>query len=189
MGELTKSKLSKYAIGTILIETGTYYGGTVNVAIDSGFTTIHTIEIDEHLVKNAISNFKMYDEVYIHHGDSPDILKKICANLSEPATFWLDGHYSGEKTGFSTVYGHCPLLEEIASINTSECKDHVILIDDCRLLGIGEDWPTHAQVTDALFEINENYRIFYIHGYEKNDNRKEIVHPYDILIATTHLKE
>jgi hypothetical protein len=188
MGEITTSKLAKYAVGDVLVETGTYYGGTINVALRSGFKTIHTIEISEYFATRAKTEYNNIDGVHIHHGDSPDILKTICPTLTVPATFWLDGHYMGAPTGTSKKYGDCPLLEELSSINMSPCKNHVIMIDDCRLLGTSSLYPTTIQVTNALFEINRDYRIFYIHGYEKNEHRDNLVHPYDIMVATTFIE-
>jgi hypothetical protein len=110
MGMMTVSKFKKYAVGNTLIETGTYYGGTINNALESGFSTIHTIEIQESIVNYVREHYGNINGVNIYHGDSPDILSKLCINLTEQSTFWLDSHYCAGTSGCSAVYGRCPLL-------------------------------------------------------------------------------
>ena len=81
-------------------------------------------------------------------------LDRLVHSLAGPAVFWLDGHWSGEKT-----YGQgdeCPLLNEIESINRSP-HEHFVFIDDARLFmsppprpHLPDEWPTIVQVLDVL---------------------------------------
>ena len=176
MGELTVSKLKKYARGDTLVETGTESGGTIRTSLEYGFKTMHTMEINPRYVACAIENFGHNPGVHIYQGDSPDVLQELCPTLTDVATFWLDAHLTGGDSGVSNKYGICPLLEELAAIALSPCKEHVIMIDDCRALG-GDGWPTELQIRDAIHKINPNYEITFINGYEDQ-------HPNDILVAS-----
>ena len=177
MGELTKSKLIKYAKGKTFIETGTWVGRSIYIALDSNmFNKIYSVELHEEFAEKAIECFKENTQVKIHKGESPDFLKIICPILVEPATFWLDAHASGADLPGSNVYGMCPLIEELSAINLSPCKTHTIMIDDIRDCG-QNGWPTKQELIDKLLSINNNYIFEYIDGYEDS-------YPNDILVCS-----
>jgi len=182
MGELTKSRLEKYAKGNVFIETGTWLGGTVFNAIHSNiFNKIYSVELHEKLADKAIDRFKENSIVTIHKGESPDFLQSICPTLVNPATFWLDAHASGGDLSGSTIYGKSPLIEELSAINLSPCKTHTIMIDDIRDCG-QQGWPTKQELIDKILSINNSYKFEYIDGYESVnvDNR----YPNDILVCS-----
>lgn len=176
---ITKEDLVKYKNGDVFIETGTYQGETADMVARSGlFGTIHTIELDHTLFTCAEAVFcenEMKDEygytgVKCWHGESPEKLKEILESFvgDEPATFWLDAHASGPLPGGK--YGGSPLLDELDVIATSPCKEHTIIIDDCRLFG-SQEWGG-IQKEDALRklrEINPNYKFIYTDGQIPED--------------------
>ena len=86
--------LQKYGNGEIFIETGTYLGDTVKLALSSGYKKIHSIELDLDLFQKAQEMFKNDDRVTIWYGDSVDCLDNIMKDITSPATFWLDAHAS-----------------------------------------------------------------------------------------------
>ena len=182
MGELTKSRLEKYANGNIFIETGTWLGGTVFNAICSNmFNKIYSVELHEKLAANAIERFKENTTVTIHKGESPNFLQSICPTLVNPATFWLDAHASGGDLPGSPIYGNSPLIEELSAINLSPCKMHTIIIDDIRDCG-QQGWPTKQELIDKLLSINNSYKFEYIDGYESLTDIDK--YPNDILICS-----
>lgn len=166
---LTKENLEKYRNGDTFIETGTYHGDTVEMVLGSKlFKKIHSIELDKQLYDNAVVKFSGKKSVVLHQGDSIDCLKDIVSKLKGPATFWLDAHASGPLPGGKS--GGSPVLDELDIIAASGCKEHTIILDDCRLFGSAE-W-SYVQKEDAvkkIKEINPNYNIHYLDGHERND--------------------
>ena len=171
MGMLSLELLSQFAEGNTFVETGTYKGDGVQVAIDFGFKHIHSIELNKELYEESTKRFNA-DHVKIWHGESPDKIKEILKGVTEQTTFWLDAHASGPLPGGS--YGGSPLVHEIKAIGEHHIKNHVIIIDDCRLFG-SQEWSglRKEEVTDAFLDINNRYRVTYVDG--------EI--PGDIMIA------
>jgi hypothetical protein len=175
VGELTQKKLEQVARGNTFIETGFYHGSAVGTALEYGFTDIVSIELNPEFVATGLQSFAMFSNVKIIHGDSPSVLLSICPNLSEQATFWLDGHYSGADTALSSQYGVGPVLAELKAIATSPYKEHVIMIDDSRDFG-SPGWPSKQDALDIIMSINPNYKIAYLDGYTDQ-------HPNDIMVC------
>ncbi|MCZ7616643.1 MAG: hypothetical protein M5T52_24530 [Ignavibacteriaceae bacterium] len=75
----------------------------------------------------------------IINGDSGKLLKQLVAKISDPAIFWLDGHYSGFETAKGDI--ETPIKQELGAILNSELN-HIILIDDARLFIGQNDYPT-----------------------------------------------
>ena len=147
--------LGKYKTNNF-IETGTNLGGGITTALCVGFKKIYSIEIDPNKYNKARNIFRFNENVQIYLGDSKDILSVLIPYLSnEKITFFLDAH--------SDDYN--PLLDELNIIKNSPRKDHVILIDDRRMMG-NQDYQcwkyiTEKNVIDILKEINPNYKIEY----------------------------
>jgi hypothetical protein len=183
MPKLTTECLSKFSKKNNFIESGTYQGDTVKIAIDFGFNKIHSIEIEENLYSSAVELFKKNNNVKIWNGDSPDALREhIIPTLSESSTFWLDAHKSRLlQTPGSNKYGSCPLLHELDAISESSIKNHVIIIDDVRLFGTQNwDFVKKEDCIKKIMKINPNYVLEYIDG---RCPWQDIVLKNDILIA------
>lgn len=172
MGMLSLELLSQYAEGDTFVETGTYVGDTVQLALDYGFKNIHSIELNLELYRICAKRFEDRDNVKIWLGESQDRMDEILQSLVGQATFWLDAHASGPLAGGR--FGGSPLVQELNTIGKHYINNHVIIIDDCRLFGSAE-WSglKKEQVIDALLDINNRYRVTYVDG--------EI--PGDIMIA------
>lgn len=123
----------------ILIETGTNFGHTVSAAIGS-FDTIYSIELDDALWQSAAKRFARHPQVRLRRGDSARELAVILAELSQPALFWLDAHYSGAGTARGRV--DSPIMQELAAIAAHRVRDHLLLIDDARLFDGSDGYPT-----------------------------------------------
>lgn len=178
MGCLSLSYLHNFAKGKVFIETGSFQGHTLSRAKDFGFSEIYGIELHPHWVAHCKEQFKDDSTIKILDGDSPDVLSKLCPNLLDRATFWLDAHESGPELP-GGKYGRCPLIEELQAISLSPIKDHVLIIDDIRLLNTRNfDFLQLEQLMEAIYNINPDYTISYIDGEEDG------TWPNDILIAT-----
>ena len=135
---IVRDYAERYDLGT-LVETGTYKGGTID-ALRHRFRRIYSIELDDALYARARARFAGLSHVTILHGDSAQVLPALLGELTDPALFWLDGHYSGPGTAKGRR--ETPILEEIHAILAHPVPGHVILIDDARVFGTWPDYPT-----------------------------------------------
>ena len=140
----------------LLIETGTFMGEMVEVQ-KRRFDKVISVELGEDLFKGAKEKFKKDQNVTIVQGDSGKVLPKILDSVSEPAIFWLDGHYSSGVTAKGDK--ECPIFEEIDAIFDSEKLNHALLIDDARCF-VGEgDYPTIDELTGYIKNKNQDYQV------------------------------
>lgn len=152
----------------VFIETGSCVGEGIQKAINAGFEKIYSIELSEELHNACVKRFEDHPHVKLFHGDSRNVLKEIVDGLNEPATFWLDAHYSGGTTageGDPII-----LFDELEIIECSPIKIHTIMIDDLR------DWGKEniELFTMTMLEINPDYEISLVDGW---------LHKDDILVA------
>jgi hypothetical protein len=171
---LLKEVLSKY-VGDVFVETGTYYGNGVALALECGFKRIISIEINPNKVAYNKERFaKEIDEkrVEIIEGDTallfPGIIGKI--DETEKAVFWLDAHWDGYGPQGIEV---CPLIRELRAIARHPNKNHTILVDDRRLFGVeSHGWGktvTEQEVVAEIMKINSKYKICYENGHVIDD--------------------
>jgi hypothetical protein len=153
--EVIKGYSQKYHIAT-LVETGTYLGDMVD-AMKKDFKKIFSIELDVRLFKWSNKRFKRSGHIAIIQGDSSEELKKLMSNLTEPAIFWLDGHYSDGITAKGDK--DTPICEELDCILNSEIKGHIIIIDDARNFGSDSAYPTIQELKNIVFSISPNAEI------------------------------
>lgn len=145
--------LSRIASVTHFVETGTYLGGTTRWA-SANFRKVYTIERSEQLYAAHQAGLRSLGNVEPMLGDSKVVLRKILPDLhTQPALFWLDGHWSGAET--AGLGDECPLLGELALL--SGRTDDIVFIDDARLFLSApplphdpRQWPTVAEVVAAL---------------------------------------
>lgn len=173
---LRKSVLNKYH-SNHFIETGTYIGGGVDLALECGYQSIHSIEMSDIYYNQCVLKFKGVDSVHLYHGDSTVILPHVLGIITDPCTLWLDGHkIPGHKYTSSDGVGwkNCPILFELDAIAAHPIKTHTILIDDLHAFGTPIlDWITLDELKTKLEAINPNYILSFEHGQ----------YPHDILVA------
>lgn len=151
------------------IETGSHIGEGIQMAIETGYKNIISVELSDHFLKHCQDRFKNYSHVKLVHGDSSEILWPTIKDINEPITFWLDGHYSCEDTALGKFWS--PLMEELKQIKKHHIKTHTILMDDMRcwsadnpVIGFGKD-----EIMSLVLSINENYKFSYVDGHAPND--------------------
>lgn len=185
MSNIKIEYMQQYGMGKTFVETGTYLGDTVQLALNAGFEYVHSIEVDQGMFDKCKSRFENNSKVKLWFGDSVDIIPKIVDELNEPATFWLDAHASGPLLGGR--YAPCPLVLELQAIygkevvnitengmqkqrKKSDIDNHTIMIDDRRLFGSAEwGFVQENQIMELLFLINPKYKIHYLDGHKEND--------------------
>lgn len=123
---LIASYIERYGLD-IFIETGTFKGDTLAEFASLGLRAI-SIELSPEYYARARKRFAGVANVELHQGDSGDVLPKIVAELTRPALFWLDGHYSAGQTAHGVLAS--PINGELACIMASPVQGHIILIDD-----------------------------------------------------------
>jgi hypothetical protein len=139
------------------IETGTHDART-SIFLAEHFDVAFTVELypdrnpyDGNSYRDLYEQLgQKYQNLTFLFGTSEDVLKSVLEELPDERFFiLLDAH--------SMLNG--PLREELTAIkNSSNRKDHVMLIDDCRDLGQG-NFPTLQEFKDILYSINPDYTI------------------------------
>lgn len=171
---LTKNVFDKYKCNhDIFIETGTYKGGSVELALECNFKKIYTIDISTQHKTLCESKFKSEIEskqIELLFGDTIDVLPNVINKINEPCLFWLDSHFDVH----ADVRGKydCPILYELDVIQSSNIKSHTIMIDDLRIFKRQTEWAVGIyikQMEEKLKNINPSYNFYYEDGWEKND--------------------
>lgn len=163
----TKKTFAKYP-NKYFIESGSFQGSGIQMALDCGFKTIYSIEITDHYYQLCRNRFKNNANVKILQGNSINVLPKILESIDSPATFWLDGHYSWGDTGRGDT--NTPILEELEAIGKHHIKTHTILIDDVRQFGTVEfDFIEIDEIKNQILKINPSYIITFEDGAISGD--------------------
>jgi hypothetical protein len=171
MSSLPRELLQRY-LNPVFVETGTFAGLGVKLALELGFKRIHSVEIDPKRHEECAKKFGGRGRVRLHKGDTLEVLPSIVSDLRERATLWLDAHKCPEdKAPHSSPF---PILSELAILAEKAARrDHVILIDDRRVF-VDMFKISERQVFEAIWKVNPRYRI----GY--SDSRW---HKLDIVVA------
>jgi hypothetical protein len=141
---------------TTLIETGTYMGEMVQ-AQKSRFEKIFSVELAVDLFNQAQKRFHNEKHISIIKGDSGKMLSAILKRVTEPAIFWLDGHYSGDLTAKGEK--ECPIFEELGAIFNHKKLNHILLIDDARCFTGEGDYPKVDELAEFVKKKNKHYQI------------------------------
>jgi len=145
-------------------------------AINLGFDKCASVEINGDFIDIANLKFSKQiqnKELILFEGNSQNLsnyLEDLSINSNDKILFFLDSHGSGHG---------CPLIEELEAIKNLERKDHIILIDDVRIIRdcVWGD-PKYEKYRGGGFEtilkgkikqINKNYKFEYLNGYQDND--------------------
>ena len=95
-------------------------------------------ELEPRLYELAAARLAPYEQIRVVHGNSPQMLPDVLADLDRPALFWLDSHGCTTKS----AVGGSPAVAELELILAHPAAaGHVALIDDVRLLGT-PGWPS-----------------------------------------------
>lgn len=168
MSTLLPHVLKKYKRNDVFVETGSYKGSGIQVALDAGYKKVISIEIHSgyhEICKQRFSSEIEAGIVELHLGDCLNKLEEIVPSLISPATFWLDAHIDWE----CGVSGKTPspLIYELDILrNLSSVRNHTILIDDMRVFRTKIGWGVYnpvgqKEIEDAIREINSSYIISY----------------------------
>lgn len=156
------------------IETGSYHGFGIGLALRSGFSKVYSIELTPHFFHECAGMYSHDPRVHMILGDSFYKLEELLqANPDTPFTYWLDGHYSGGNTGFGVK--ETPLLKELEVILSRKVDGELIYVDDMRLYR-SFDEEVNIESIEALVK---KYRPEAITHYEATE-----YDPQDILVIS-----
>jgi len=140
----------------VLVESGTFRGDMVE-AQKKFFKKVISIELAAELFEKAKRKFSKDPNVQILQGDSGEVLSTVMKDMSEPAIFWLDGHYSAFDTAKGST--ECPIYKELDCILDAKPLNHVILIDDARDFTGKGDYPAVEALTSYIKKKNKDYQL------------------------------
>lgn len=131
----------------ILVETGTYFGDTAHFVGSRGYRVV-TVEVEPRLAALARERFKPAKNITVLQGDSGRIMAEITSGLDQRALFYLDGHYSGGRTGRGEL--ETPVLKEVETILAQAPIGSIVIVDDARCFGSSPDYPLLADFLSGL---------------------------------------
>ena len=166
----------------VFIETGTYLGNTI-IPLESHFNELHTIEIKEQFIIDAKNKYNglrnRKNIINFHLGDSSKVLAELCPKIENNAILFLDGHWSSGNTGRGDK--DCPLYEELQCIMSHLKHNSIIIIDDCRLFGLGpnkggcnEDWED-INIENILKLVDSRMDKYYFAPSESHEKDRLII--------------
>lgn len=142
------------------IETGSYLGDGIQLAIDTGFDDIYSIELSQDLHYHCIERFKNEKNVKLILGDSSIKLKEILnENPGKKFTYWLDGHYSGDGTAMGEKY--CPLVDELLEILSRGVDGELIYVDDMRVYKEGHPDISLETIITLINQFKPNAKYWF----------------------------
>ena len=186
---------------TAFFETGLLGGETFGHALSLGFNKVCSIEIKQEFVNRALESYAYYVNADIAHpiaDDSSNLGSYVELIGDHKCLFWLDAHLdSGHETAIKAPLKSCPLREEIEGIKKASRKDHVIMVDDLRILtdqawhpwqndelNLTSEKFTLETIKGMILEINPSYEFQTIDGYLLPfQGREDQVLKDDILVA------
>lgn len=176
----TRNLFKEFKTGRIFVETGSYRGDAIQLAIDAGFEEIVSMDIDPANVEFCKSRFDLREpqpgttsgrvslvqgavgqsRITVLRGDSAHDLWNVLDWFSEPLMFWLDAHWQMFE---NTDPGELPfpLLHELAQIGRHAIRTHTILIDDMLIMQPAIVGYGNHDVCNALLAINPHYQLEY----------------------------
>lgn len=159
---LYRKALSKYP-NHVFIETGTYHGEAVALALSLGFKEIHTVDIEPGYIKKLNETHSKNPNVHGYAGDSGSLLSTILKSVHESVTVWLDAH----PLITPLPIAQCPLLQELHALATGLPKafPHVILVDDMRVFS-NED---RDKILKAMLAVRPGTSVKYDDGIATAD--------------------
>ena len=179
-------------------ETGLYdvrFDVSCKKALNCGFKKLYSIELREDFVEIA----RLFLNSEISNGrltlirDDSSFLEKYTVNnpdFKEKTLFFLDAHV--DNNVIKNYVTPCPVLRELEAISKLERKDHVICIDDVRILETLTPWgeTLGSQMTPVLqcnevgfrnyqnhithimrriLTINKDYKFTFLEGQVEHD--------------------
>jgi hypothetical protein len=166
----------------VYFETGLYDPRekvSIRDAINSTFKKIFSVEIRKDWVDMANEIFTQEitgGRLQLINDDSNFISKHLGdADFQMKTMFFFDAHV--DNANIHTHINQCPLLNELTALKGLSRKDHVILVDDLRILKTPFPWNERSygnlnfidKIKELILEINPKYVFSSLDGHIKDD--------------------
>jgi hypothetical protein len=154
----------------VFVETGTWMGDGIDVALNLNFNLVYSCDIDKQNVIKAKQRF-LNKNVKIFHNSSAEFLNKILSLIDEPAVIWLDAHVMPDASGkvFSENQLNltnklnisvCPIMDELNVIFEQSKHKNIILIDDYHCFNSWEfNHLSENTVKEYILSKNKTYNF------------------------------
>jgi len=162
-----------------VVETGTCTGKST-AALAMMDVKVHSIEIDKGYFDKAKEHLQGFDNVGLHQGNSPDVMRMLLPRLPRPILFYLDAHW----------HNYWPLRDELRSIAVSgpditPLDDSIIVIHDFKnphvpTLGYDTydgrdlDWKHVEDIIEEIYPSGYAYK----HNTQAHGARRGVVYIY-----------
>jgi len=175
---------------TAFFETGLLGGETFGHACRLGFEKVCSIEIKKEFTDRAILTYQAWIRTGVATvilDDSTNLADYLDLIGDHKCIFWLDAHLdSGLETAIKRPLTSCPLRKELEGIKSAARNDHVILVDDLRILtdhrfsqrtglqygpwqndklGLTCEMFSLEKIKKLILEINKDYQFETMDGY------------------------
>jgi len=161
---LLKSIIENHNV-KIYFETGLAEGNGIRKALNCGFEKIYSIEVCDRWINEGKENFKDNENVTLIQDDSQNLATYI-KDFNEKTLFFLDAHNDHSNIHYKQSNVDCPIIQELEAIKTNRIKNHVIIIDDVRVLKNKRD--------NTLVAHGGEFKGQHCVNWGKNMNLKEI---------------
>jgi len=138
----------------IFVETGTWHGDSAIWAA-AHFSKVYTIELNLPFLEEFNSLLADFDNIEPIHGNSRIELIPVISKIHRPVLFFLDAHWTGDAEQHDKISA-CPVMDEINTINKLCKVNHVIIVDDARLMR--GKWGDQDSIVEALCN-NEQRKV------------------------------
>ena len=148
-------------------------------ALMCGFDKVHCIEIRDDWVEIGNNEFaKQIAEgrYHLHLDDSTNMSKYLNEeHFKNKTMFFLDAHV--DNNSIKNYKKRCPLMDELQAIKNMSRNDHVIMVDDLRIIKKAFPWGETSygdidflqQIKNTILSINEKYVFTTLDGHIKDD--------------------
>jgi len=148
-------------------------------ALRYGFDKVYCIEIRKDWVElgQQIFNEEIEKGRYnLYLDDSTNMIKYLTGDdFNNKTMFFLDAHV--DNGNIHNYKKRCPLFDELSAIASLERKDHIIMIDDLRIIKSAFPWGETSygnidfleQIKKKILSINENYKFSTLNGQVDDD--------------------
>jgi hypothetical protein len=153
----------------VFVETGTYKGDGIQMALDCGFKYVVSFEASKELYEISERRFSHLSNVVIYNLDSRTGLRDVIPFVPGLITYWLDAHACGDayfedgRGGYNTIpthQGKSSIIIELEQIQRVPNISKIILIDDWTIFGTRE-------IETKLWDMG--YNTEFIDGTRKQD--------------------
>lgn len=150
-------------------------------ALNSKFEKVYSLELRKDWIDLGKEEFKDFIDsgVLTLINDDSNNLGQYLNNedFSGRTFFFLDAHVDRKDIPKLNFSNKCPLLNELAAIKELDRKDHIICVDDVRILKRPFPWGEKSygnidfidNIKRIVLSIDKNYKFKYLDGYKKND--------------------